>query len=47
MKKITVFIIIFTMLAALCCCSKNSNTAKGRVSEDNGIAAGVDIEVGN
>ncbi len=45
MKRLTAILVVFVMLAGLCCCS--SNKAKGRVSEDNGIKSSIDVEVGN
>ena len=46
MKKFTAILLISAMLISLLGCN-DSSKAKGDVSEDNGIASSIDVEVGN
>ncbi len=46
MKKFTAILLISAMLISLLGCN-DGKKAKGNVSEDNGIASSIDVEVGN
>ena len=46
MKRMTVFFMIFAILASLCGCSDNKK-AEGKVLNDNDISSSIGVEAGN
>lgn len=46
MKRTAVILLVILTLTGLCACN-DENKAKGKVSESNGTASSIDVEVGN